>query len=179
MESFTCSRLRRPILVNWSLPHGCIKISFFFLHVSFHNSYWKTQLFNWVMSPFQCQVTPLNINKRLWKKRGLISKKEKNAELKKPTNQSLAGWQMCCCCCYTQAAGHWNEWPLAWLNKELFPWAAWPLKVPSGQWGSSVGRRIHPLLQYLISATKFSNHSTATLYSPHTVASLSLIFISG
>lgn len=92
-----CTLLMSPILVHHMVN-------------KFYIYYRKTLLFHWVMSPIQCSVTPLNINKRLWEKRGPISKKERNAKLKKPTNQSLAGWQMCCC--YTQAAGQSSDhWP--------------------------------------------------------------------
>lgn len=68
------------------------------LHGQFYIYYWKTQLFDWVMSPSQCSVTQMNINKRLWGKKRADKqeaeecKAEKEKEKKSPQiNHSLAG----------------------------------------------------------------------------------------
>lgn len=124
------------ILVNWSEPRAETKINQFQQHD------WKASSFNyeewWVLYydhwPYWTLIQALKEKKR-------ADKKKKNARLKKPTKSitsCMADVALLHAGCRTV------KWPLAWLNKELFPWAVWPLKAPNGQWGSSVGKSIHP-----------------------------------
>lgn len=114
------------------------------------------------MSPLQCYVTPhppwtlikgLGGKKRADKQEGEECRAEKAHII---NHGRLADVRL-----LLNTGCRTAKWPQAWLNKELFPWAEWPLKAPTGRWRSSVGRSILPLLQLLISATKFSNHPTA------------------
>lgn len=62
------------------------------------------------MSPLPFSLTSLNINKKALEKKRADKQEGEECRAEKPTNQSLAGWQMCCC--YTQAAGQSSDhWP--------------------------------------------------------------------